>query len=191
MPSDRTKLQVCLDELNAGDGSAWERLIPLVYQQLRTQAHAVFRYERNTLQATAVLHDALVDLLQQELSELQFEGPGRFFALVSRAIRNRLQDHVRRRRAAKRGGGTMIRIADVGSDDMPAGLREVDVVALHDVLDKLRAYDERLWEVTELKFFCGSTNQEAAEALGIALKTVESDWTFAKSWLQKQLGDAP
>ena len=74
-------------------------------------------------------------------------------------------------------------------DDLPAGLREVDLSALHDVLDRLRSHDERLWTVTELKFFCGMTNQETAEAVGVAVKTIEADWTFVKSWLQKHLGD--
>lgn len=187
---ERTRIQECLEALNNGDTAAWGRLIPLVYEQLRRQAHAVFRNERNTLQATALLHDALADLLEHDLDQLKFEGPGRFFALASRVIRNRLQDHLRRRGAGKRGGEVTIKSLDPDRDDLPARLKQVDVIALHDVLDQLRAFDDRLWQVTELKFFVGLTNQEAAEALAIAVKTVESDWTFAKSWLQKHLGEA-
>lgn len=185
---DRTEIEECLDALNGGDGSAWDRLIPLVYDQLRNEAHAVFRNERSTLQATALLHDALADLLSEDLEKLKFEGPGRFFALASRVIRNRLSDHVRRRKAGKRGGGAARVRLDERGGELAAEFGTIDLIALHEVLEQLRDYDERLWSVTELKFLLGLTNQEAADALGIAVKTVEADWTFAKSWLRKQLG---
>ncbi len=187
MLDERTRIQACLDQLNSGDATAWDRLIPLVYQQLRAQAHSVFRNERSTLQATALLHDALADLLNHDLQAISFDGPGSFFAFASRVIRNRLSDHVRRRNAAKRGSGAAIFSLEIAGGDAPAALLSVDVTALHDVLEKLRETDERLWTVTEMKFFCGLTNAEVGEALGVSARAVERDWTFAKAWLHRQL----
>ncbi len=186
---DQGEIQRCLNDLNRGDSGAWERLLPLVYEPLRRQAHAVYRGERDTLQATALLHEALIDLLESDLKAFQFEAPGRFFALASRMIRNRLLDHVRRRGAQKRGGGN----ARIGTaqieQEFAVQCRELDLIALHDTLEQLREFDEHLWLVTELKFFRLMSNAEIAESLGRGLSTVESDWRFARAWLAQRLGD--
>lgn len=186
MIADRTRIQACLNELNAGDASAWNRLLPLVYDQLRREAHAVFRDERVTLQATALLHEALADLLEHDLDQLKFESPSRFFALASRIIRNRLQDHIRSRKAAKRGGGVRLSFDEAAGDAL-ATLASDEIQELHEALEELRALDERLWTVIEFKFFYRMMNKEIAKALGVSAKTVESDWTFARAWLKKRL----
>jgi len=186
-PKPPNQVERCLERLNAGDASAWPELLALVYDQLHQQARAVFRTERNTIQATALLHDALSELLERGCANVSFEEPSRFFAFVSRVIRNRLRDHARRRNSAKRGGGVAAAALAEHIPDRPAALDLATLVALHDVLEQLRGHDEGLWAVTELKFFCGLTTREIADALGRGVSTVESDWVFARAWLQTQL----
>lgn len=135
--SDRSSIPGLLERLNQGDVAAWNELLPIVYEDLRRQAHAIFRGQHNTLQATALLHEALADLIRADLGKLQFEGAGRFFALVSRMIRNKLHDHIRQRKAEKRGGA-MPRVSfEIGASDLPADMQQVDALELHETLERL------------------------------------------------------
>lgn len=184
----QTEIHSLLGRLGEGDGDAWHRLVALVYEQLRLQAHAVFRRERNTLQATALLNEVLAEL-QLNVQEYEFEGPSRFFALVSRVMRNRLLDHVRRDKTEKRGGGAIRVTLDPSRDEWQEPIRPFEAVDLHNALEELRRLDERLWIVTELKFFYGLNTQQVADSLKLSVSTVESDWRFAKAWLKQKLGD--
>lgn len=187
---ETTSLAALLDRVNAGDHAAWHQLIDATYERLRCQAHAVARRELELTSATSVLHDALADLLAEDLSKFQFASAGRFFALVSRTIRNRLIDRVRRRSASKRGGGMVACSYRTERDDVPMSLREFDLAQLNVVLVELRERDERLWEVVELKFFAQLSNAEIAGVCGRSLSTIERDWRFARAWLQEQMGVA-
>ena len=177
-----------LQRWQAGDADALERLLALVYDELRRVARARLRHERpgHTLQATALVHEAY----------LRLTGPGHptpqnrthFFAVAARLMRQILVDHARTKKARKRGGGaTVIALHDA----MPAAeLALVDVLALDRALDELTALDARLCQVVELKFFAGLSIDEAAQALKVSTATVERDWTVAKAWLHQRLSSS-
>jgi len=178
-----------LQEWQAGHADALERLLPLVYDELRRVARGRLRQERpgHTLQATALVHEAY----------LRLTGPGHltpqnrthFFALSARLMRQILVDHARKKRATKRGGGaTVIALPDA----TPAPeIALVDILALDGALDELTTFDARLCQVVELKFFAGLSIDEAAQALKVSTATVERDWTVAKAWLRQRLSLPP
>ena len=175
----------------AGDDDALERLIPLVYDDLRRIAHQRLRSERrsHTLDTTAVVHEAYLRLV--EVSDPDWNGRAHFFAVASRLIRNLLIDYARRRKADKRGGGA-IRIPlneelDGASIDAPAA---IDLLALDEALTALAHYDERMERVVECRFFGGLTVKETARVLGVSTRTVERDWTRAKAYLYRALTSA-
>lgn len=187
MPNQPVKQDVTalLQAWHEGDTSALDRLLPIVYDELRRVARARLRAERpgHTLQATALVHEAYLRLM----------GPGgaspnsrtQLFAMAARLMREILVDHARKKNARKRGGGdTVISLhesAPVFSNSL------VDVLALDEALIELTALDPRLCQVVELKFFAGLTIDETAEALKVSTATVERDWTVAKAWLHQRL----
>ncbi len=170
-----------------GDRVAAERLLPLVYDELRRLAKA--RLARtppgNTLQPTALVHEAYIKAVGE--ADPGWDGRGHFFAAAARAMRNILVDQARRKAAVKHGGGG--RREQLDSDDLaiesPTG---GDVLALDEALTRLEQDDARKAQVVMLRFFGGLSNEQIAQALGISLPTVERDWRFARSWLQQQLG---
>lgn len=172
----------------AGDDDALERLIPLVYDDLRRIAHQRLHSERpsHTLDTTAVVHEAYLRLV--DVSDPDWNGRAHFFAVSSRLIRNLLIDYARRRKADKRGGDA-IRVPldeelDAASIDAPAG---VDLLALDEALTALARHDERMERVVECRFFGGLTVRETAQVLGVSTRTVERDWTRAKAYLYRAL----
>jgi RNA polymerase sigma factor (TIGR02999 family) len=176
-----------LDELSAGDTGAAERLLPLVYEELRTLAAAYLRRERagHTLQPTALVHEAYVRLIAG--AQPDWAGRAHFLAVAARAMRNTLVNHALARKAEKRGGGrTMVA---VDADSAPARGREFDALAVSEALERLGAMDDRKARVVEMRFFGGMTVEESARVLGISVSTVESDWRFARAWLSKELAD--
>jgi RNA polymerase sigma-70 factor, ECF subfamily len=189
--SERTRdVTVLLQEWQRGDPGAMERLLPLVYDELRRVARARLRGERDghTLQATALVHEAY----------LRLAGPSRptprnrahFFAMAARLMREILVDHARRKKARKRGGGdTVIALAE--STPAPGqGMEVVDLIALDEALTELAALDPRLCRVVELKFFAGLNIDDTAEALKVSTATVEREWAVAKAWLFQKLAPA-
>jgi RNA polymerase sigma factor (TIGR02999 family) len=166
-----------------GDDAALQRLVPLVYQELRRVARARLRAEPpgHILQTTALVHEAYLRLV--DLDRLHVCNRAHLLALAARLMRQVLVDHARRRRAHKRAGAT-ISIDDVSIPTEPPG---VDVLALDAALDDLMAVDPRLSRIVELKFFAGLTISETAKALGISTATVERDWTAARAWLHQRL----
>jgi RNA polymerase sigma factor (TIGR02999 family) len=159
-------------------------LEPRIYAELRSLAAGYLRGERpgHTLQPTALVHEAFLRL--GSLSGCA-ESPARFKALAARTMRNVLVDHARRRAAAKRGGERQRVTLDEGLAFLARG--ELDVLALHEALERFAALDERAARVVELRFFGGLTEPEAAEALGVSLRTVEGDWRMARAWLREAL----
>jgi RNA polymerase sigma factor (TIGR02999 family) len=179
---DVTKL---LADWRGGNAAALERLIPIVYDELRRVARARLRSEGSdhTLQTTALVHEAYLRLVG--LDRMTLQNRTHLFAMASRLMREILVDHARRRNALKRGGAVTV----LGLEDVPAGTEKavVDVLALDEALADLTSIDPRLCRVVELRFFAGLTINEAADALGVSPATVERDWTVAKAWLLQRL----
>jgi RNA polymerase sigma factor (TIGR02999 family) len=168
-----------------GNAAALDRLVPLVYDELRRVARGHLRRESpgHALQATALVHEVYLRLV--DVDRLTLNSRTHFFAVAARLMRQILVDHARRQRAGKRGGGaTMISLDDVSPAAQPAS---VDVLALDEALDALAAIDVQQCGVVELRFFAGLNIDEAAEALGISTATVEREWALAKAWLYRRL----
>jgi RNA polymerase sigma factor (TIGR02999 family) len=183
---DLTRLLVAWSH---GELGALDRLMPLIYGQLRQQARRQLRHERagHTLQPTALVHEAFLRLVGQ--SRAQWQNREQFFAVAARAMRRVLVDHARARRAAKRGDGRTLIALDEAPD--PAAPPAVDVLALDQTLDRLAAIDPRQARVVELRYFAGFSASETAAALEVSLATVNRDWAMARAWLFRELGGAP
>jgi len=167
-----------------GDRRALDRLMPLVYEELRGIARRHLSLEApQTLQSTALVHEAYVRLIDQ--NRVQWRDRAHFFAVAARLIRRILLDHARRRHAEKRGGGAQrLTLEDAAA---PQSGRNVDLIALDQALDTLAELDPTQAQVVELRFFAGLTIAETAEALGISTATVERDWITARAWLFDRL----
>jgi RNA polymerase sigma-70 factor, ECF subfamily len=171
-----------------GDAAALDRLIPVVYDELRRVARRRLRNESpgHALQSTALVHEVYLRLV--DVDRLTLTGRTHFFAVAATLMRQILVDHARRRRADKRGGGVTIVNLDEVSPAVQAS--SVDVLALDEALDALSAIDVQQCRVVELRFFAGLTIDEAAEALGVSSTTIEREWALAKAWLHRRLSHA-
>ena len=192
-----------LSGVQAGDGSpAWERIIPLVYAELRAIAHRQLQGERDshTLNTTALVHEAFLRLADQP--GIRWQNEAHFLAIAARVMRQVLVDYARYHRAAKRGGAAAVReqpmeldaIAAMKPDavvveSLLADERAEVLVALDEALAQLAALDERLVMVVECRFFGDLTEEETAAALGVSARTVRRDWVKAKAWLQRALSE--
>jgi RNA polymerase sigma factor (TIGR02999 family) len=171
-----------------GDAAALDRLIPLVYDELRRVARGHLRREApgHSIQATALVHEVYLRLV--DVDRMTLESRTHFFAVAARLMRQILVDHARRKRAGKRGGGlTMLSLDEVSP---AARTSSVDVLALDQALDALSSFDAQQCRVVELRFFGGLNIDEAAEALGVSTATVEREWAMAKAWLYQRLSSA-
>ena len=167
-----------------GDLGARDRLLPLVYQELRRRAAVYLRRERgHTLQPSDLVHEAYLRLIDQHGTA--WRNRGQFFGLASQMMRRILVDRARAHRTAKRSG----RWARVTLDDAVMATRptDVDVLDLDAALKRLAAFDERKSQIAELRFFGGLSLEETGEALGLSIATVERDWQAARAWLFKAL----
>jgi RNA polymerase sigma-70 factor (ECF subfamily) len=180
-------LTVILGRARAGDERARGELIALVYDELRRVASALMRRERadHTLSPTAVVHEAVIRLLGEAVFEKAADR-GFLLAAAARAMREVLIDHARRRAAARRGGGSRRVPLDAVVDYFEG--QGLDVVAVHEALDRLAALDGRQAQVMTLRYFGGMTVAEVAAALGVSVATAEQDWRLARAWLTGQLG---
>ena len=176
---------VLLQAWSRGDLSARDRLIPLVYDELRKQAAQHLRKERtgHTLQPTALVHETYLRLIQQR--DTKWESRAQFFALASQMMRRILVDHARARRAAKRPERAMqVTLVD---DVVGTHPRELDLLALDETLKELATFDARQARMVELRFFGGLTHEEVAAVLDVSLTTVQREWRLAKAWLYQRL----
>jgi RNA polymerase sigma factor (TIGR02999 family) len=183
--SDAEDITGLLRACSNGDTGAFDRLIPLVYDDLRVIARHRLSAERadHTLDTTGIVHEAYLRLVHQ--ASATWRDRAHFFAISSKVIRNLLIDHARERRAKKRGGGAIhVPLADELNGDEP---RTIDLLALDEALAKLGEMDDRLERVVECRFFGGLSMQETAEALGTSLRTVERDWRRARAYLFEAL----
>jgi len=168
-----------------GDLEARDRLLPIVYDELRRQAARELRGERagHTLQPTALVHEVYLRLAQPR--RVPWESRAEFFAAAAQAMRRILVDHARKRAAAKRAGNwTRIELAD---DVAIEGKPELDLLALDDALEGLAELDPRHARIVELRFFGGLSVAETASVLKVSTATVKRDWSFARAWLLRRL----
>ena len=176
-----------LRDVRNGDRSAWDRLLPVVYDELRDLAARYMQRERkdHTLQPTALVHEAYLKLVDQ--TRVDWQGRAHFFAVAAQAMRRILIDHARQNRAAKRGGGRERIVLD---EKLVAGSRqEEDLLALEDALVKLAKLDPRQARIVELRFFGGLSVAEVAEVEGTSKRSVEREWTMVRSWLRRELSE--
>jgi RNA polymerase sigma factor (TIGR02999 family) len=170
-----------------GDRGALDRLLPLVYRELRALARRRRRGRAGeTMDTTALVHEAYLRLVDQ--TRAQIRDRGHFFAVAARAMRQIAVDHARARLADKRGGGRALSLSDV---DPPEAPRAEDIVAVDEALHRLEQIDERLPELVELRFFAGLSVEETAAALGLSPRTVKRDWRRAKALLYLTLRGGP
>lgn len=176
-----------LAALGNGDGRAAERLLPLVYEELRSLASSYFARQRadHTLQPTALVHEAFLKLIDQ--THAQWKDRAHFFAVAATAMRQVLVNHALAKNAQKRGGG---RARFAFAEDLAGGkMQEFDPLAIDEALKKLAELDARKSRVVELRFFSGLSVDEVAEVLNVSKTTVEGDWRMARAWLSRELAE--
>ncbi len=174
-----------LRELQGGTRAAWDKLLPLVYDEFRQLAADFLRRERknHTLQPTALVHEAYLKLVDQ--SRVDWQGRTHFFAVGAQAMRRILVDHARQHRAVKRGGDRH-RI-ELDEKLMAGSQQDEDLLDLDDALVELSRLDPQHGRMVELRFFGGLTVAELAEVMGMSKRSVEREWTMVRSWLRREL----
>lgn len=184
--SDVTELLLAAAD---GDGSALERLMPIVYTELHRIAHRRLSGERrdHTLSTTALVHEAYLKLMN--LERLKWQNRAQFMAIAARLMRQILVDYARRRRTARRGGGRrrVELVADAEREAATEAEPAEEVLALHKALKRLEEINSRHARVVECRFFGGMSIAETAEALSLSRATVNRDWVMARAWLNREL----
>ena len=173
-------------DCNWGNEHARDQVLPLVYDELRRLARAFLARERpnHTLQATALVHEAYLRLIDQQ--QVDWKNRAQFVGVAAVMMRRILVNHARGRAADKRGGDAMrvsLSLADIG--EAPS----VDLIDLNEALDALAAIDARKSRIVELKFFAGLTTAEIAEVMELSPATIEREWSFSRAWLYDALAD--
>ena len=183
--SDVTRI---LSAIEQGDPQASEELLPLVYDGLRKLAAQRMAQEKpgQTLQATALVHEAYVRLVDAEQVQ-SWNSRGHFFAAAAEAMRRILIERARHKSSAKAGGP--LQRLDASEIELPMPERQLDLLALNEALEELEKADSRAAAVVKLRYFTGLTTAEAANAIGVSLATAENDWAYAKSYLRLRLSD--
>ena len=179
------EVTILLGQINAGDEDAPERLLPLVYEDLRRLARAYFANEKaeHTLQPTALVHEAYIRLVKWE--NVDWKNRAQFFAVAADVMRKILIDHARGKNAQKRSGGKQKILLDEAVSFSKE--KELDLVKLDEALQTLEKLDKRQARIVELRFFGGLSIAETAYVLKTSETTVKSEWTFAKAWFQREL----
>ena len=180
--SDVTRI---LEAAQQGDPTAADQLLPLVYEELRRLAAHKMANEAagQTLQPTALVHEAWLRLVGNQ--DQKWEGRAHFFAAAAEAMRRILIDRARRKRAARHGGEQQR--VDLEEVDLAAPSDDDQLLAVNDALDKLAAQHKEEAELVKLRYFVGMTNEEAAEVLGISVRTAKYYWTHARAWLYREI----
>jgi RNA polymerase sigma factor (TIGR02999 family) len=168
-----------------GDKEALDKLVPLVYDDLRRQAARYLRRERvgHTLQTTALINEAYLRLIDQK--NVHWQNRAHFFGIAAQLMRRILVDHARTKKRAKRGGSD-VRVS-FSEATIKAKDQDLDIVALDEALERLAQIDEQQSRIVELRFFSGLTVEETAEVLSISPATVKRDWSMAKAWLHREM----
>ena len=184
-PADVTRI---LHEWKDGSREALDRLIPIVYEELRTiasrQLAREWRHDR--LQTTTVVNEAYVKLFAQR--QVDWQNRGHFFAIAAQLMRRILVDHARRELREKHGGGAIhVELSDALSKPAEPSLDLLDAVALDAALQKLEALDPDQGRIVELRFFGGLTVEETATIVGISTRTVKREWQMSRAWLKREM----
>ncbi len=171
-------------EWKQGDSNAAERLMPLVYEELRRLARRYLQRERpdHTLQATGLVHEAYLRLVDQ--TDMTWQNRAQFFSVAAQSMRRILVDHARAHQAAKRGGGREKLEFD---EALTPSEQAVDLIALDDALQDLVTFDVRKSRIVELRFFGGLSIEEIGEVLAISPRTIRREWRVAKAWLRREI----
>ncbi|MGE0883349.1 MAG: sigma-70 family RNA polymerase sigma factor [Blastocatellales bacterium] len=183
-PNSGNVTQLLVDWRNGND-DALNQLMPLVYDELRGLAKRYMSRERSThtLQTNALVNEAYLRLINQQ--DVDWQNRAHFFAIAAQVMRNLLVDHARSKQYAKRGGGAQQITLDEGL--AVASEQSVDVLALHEALERLAEVDERKSRIVELRYFGGLSAEETAEVLGVSEITIKREWLKAKAWLFREL----
>ncbi len=187
METNQSKeVTVFLKAWSSGDREAADRLMMLVYKELRKLAASYLQRQRSnhTLQPTALVHEAYMKLI--DTSEINWQDRAHFFAVAAQTMRNILVDHARAVAADKRGGGAH-KIALDEAISFSNESQDIDLIALDEALQKLAQQDEQQSRIVELRFFGGLTVEETAEVLKISPATVKREWATARAWLFRQM----
>ncbi|MCU0239133.1 MAG: sigma-70 family RNA polymerase sigma factor [Pyrinomonadaceae bacterium] len=185
MDENATKITQLLQDAQAGNRSALDELLPLVYQELKRIAGKQLSFERknHTLQATALVHEAYMVLVNQH--SVDFNNRLHFFSIASEAMRRILVNHAVAKQRQKRGdGATLLSLDDVLSFPHK---QDVDLILLDEALNRLTEMDEKQAKIVEMKFFGGMTNEEIAQVLDVSESTVKREWASARAWLLTQI----
>jgi RNA polymerase sigma factor (TIGR02999 family) len=168
-----------------GDQTALDKLMPMVYEELRQMAKRYMSRQKrgHTLQTTALINEAYLRLVAQK--EVQWQNRAHFFGVAAKAMRHILVDYARGRHAAKRGGEA--RLVSLDEAAVVSAERTAELLALDDALQSLAAFDQRKSRVVELRYFGGLTVEETAEVLKVSPETVALDWRLARTWLLREL----
>jgi RNA polymerase sigma-70 factor, ECF subfamily len=169
----------------AGDRGALDRLMPLVYSELRRLARRRLRGESaHTLRTTGLVHEAYLRLIDQR--QAHWQGRAQFFALAAQLMRRILLDHARARHAAKRGGG-VVRVALHEAEELSTDAEAAELVRLDEALGRLAALDPEQGRIVELRYFGGLTVEETAAVLGASPATIKREWSHARAWLSREI----
>jgi RNA polymerase sigma factor (TIGR02999 family) len=181
-----TRVTQILSAIESGDPHAADQLLPMVYDELRALAAARMAREApgDTLQATALVHEAYLRLVDQERAK-HWNSRGHFFAAAAEAMRRILVERARHKHSLKAGGGRQRQ--ELSGIEAPMAGPDVDLLALNDALEKLEREDQRKAQLVKLRFFAGLTISEAAQALGISESTADNDWAYARCWLRLEM----
>ncbi len=175
-----------LDDINHSDPGASEKLLPLVYEELRKLAFRRLASEPpgQTLQATALVHEAFVRLVDVKHQQ-RWDSRGHFFAAAAEAMRRILVENVRRKRSRKRGGD--LERLELLEGEIAAPDIKHDVLVVNEALNRLALIDEQAATLVKLRYYTGLTVQDSAQALGLSVRSTERLWTWAKAWLFSEL----
>lgn len=190
MPT-QDEISTAITAASLGDSAAADRLMPVVYDELRALAQSVLKAGRagHTLQATAVINEVYLKLAGAAKSD--WKSRAHFFAVAARAMRQVLADHARRKKSQKRGGGrertTLSGLEDPNGSGKAAESGSLDLIELDQALTKLAGIDPRQARIVELRFLAGLSVDETAHVLDVGARTVEREWLVAKAWLRREL----
>jgi RNA polymerase sigma factor (TIGR02999 family) len=189
-PSAAADLTGLLIEWSQGDQAAFERLLPLIYDECRGIASRQLRGEHreHTLDPTALVHEAYLRLVDQRRAT--WVNRAQFFGVVSQVMRRILVDDARARRAEKRGGSAILVSLDAAADES-GDSRTADIVAIDEALERLMTLDPDQVRIIELRFFAGLTVDETARLLDRSPRTIKREWRLAKAWLYRELQSSP
>lgn len=186
--ADKPDITLLLQKINADSSESLDRLLPIVYDQLRAIAGNQMKQERrdHTLSPTALVHEAYLKLIDQQ--RVTWQNRAHFFAISAQIMRRILINHAEKKSAAKRGGDqirvTLSEHSDPGSDS-----KIEDLLSLNEALNRLAKLDETQAKIVEMRYFGGLTNPEIAEVLKVSESTVQRSWSVARAWLHRELSE--